>query len=123
MKLKHFARSDQTQRQPRSHDFYPGVAQVPLDSDNWKDPEQYGGTYYSPQSDQWSNTVPSALPRGLSEEQLYQFMKRVYNIDKEKFKELYKQVRGSSVAPKMRALDQQIKALVEVVDDSGGADS
>jgi hypothetical protein len=101
-------------RTPRSVDFAPGTAELYEDGAMWSGPPATQ-EQHSPQSDQWSNSIPSTLGRGLTQEQLFQRLKRLKNVSRDELQQLQQRYDGHAIiAPIITALlsDTEIKSLV-----------
>lgn len=110
----------QISRSPRSYDFTPGTAEL------YEDGVMLSGTpisqlQQSPQSNQWSSSVPSGLGKGLSEEQLFQQLRRrMKQISRDDLMRLQQQYRRHAIiAPIVQAMlaDQELQQLVGNTND------
>lgn len=109
----------QISRSPRSYDFTPGVAEL------YEDGVMMSGIpithlRQSPQSNQWSSSVPSGLGKGLSEEQLFQQLRRMKQLSRDDLVRLQQEYRRHAIiAPIVQAMlvDQELQQLVGNTND------
>lgn len=106
--------SAQITRTPRSVDFAPGTAELYEGGHMWTG-APVSQQQESTQSNQWTNTIPTGLGKGLTEEQLFQQLRRIKNLSKEELLQLKQHHdRHTIIAPIVQALlsDSEIKQLV-----------
>lgn len=102
--IKKFTKEAAPQRSPRSHDFGPGNTQVFQPGkyrDYYKVETNYPSNHpeYTHQTDQFNNSISESMSRGLSDEQLFQLLKRTKGMTREQFDRLLN--RSASISQDM----------------------
>lgn len=119
MRIKTFTKSAQITREPRSHDFTPGIAELEEGGAMWSGAPA-SQQRHSPQSNEWTNSTSSGLGKGLTEEQLFQQLRRSRPISREELVKLKEKAENHAIiAPIVLALisDQDIRQLVGNLND------
>lgn len=109
-------------RQPRSHDSTPGVNQLyPPGTyrDYYKIETDYPSNHpeYTVQTNQFDNSVFTNLPRGISNEQIFQLLKRKYNLTRDQFENMMKKNKYANVLDQMLDKIKGSEAVEDILKD------
>lgn len=104
----------QITRTPRSFDFTPGTSELYDNGSMWTGAPS-AQQQQSTQSNPWTNSIPTGLGKQLTEEQLFQQLRRMKNLSRDELQALrQKYDRHTIIAPIVQALlsDDEIKQIV-----------